>query len=745
MAQKKQNNPIFQTIFKKFLAISLISAFAVSLVYHFTPFTTVYAQNADNLAQKSPNYFYNRESAFILKNALDTTNGGMYLAVNKNGDKINDLIPGEVWAYKEDSLRGTDKTQVGQATCIRYFINEYLRTNQNGVEGINDQLPKDKKLSSAVDLLKKGKTCADFAINKMEISADEQKTTVKPDSLFYWGVVSADGSKKFDDASPENTTQTYRSESSLSWTMAEYALAMKQAGLSQAEYAPYQNAATRWWNWRKNTAIKLREDFNRNMSPGAGRDMYYPALGFALAELTGDNQYRDGDGTTNSDGSQYGAAPFANSQLGTGLKPSIPFTENKFALQEKTYTAALPRGTIFAKHDTDFPNNLQARDQWWDFGWEPLVTGQYPNYSLKAAYSYTDTQLSQAFMHSGGRELLAGVLKSLWFYSTYGANPEMYYVKDNVDKNKFTKPAFAKATQEYWNLINEKLWDDTPGQAAWLEATNAPYKPCFSGDNDIPFGDWKKPTIGDKVHALNADNSSTVTVSGVTDDATPYLSIAFAGSGIQKVEIVYTTNKGQNWITIPASFNGTNYTSTIPPVSPGTTVYYYAKAVDNFNNWTAFPTGSETWNDANVTISQDYTKAQTYTIPARGFGGDAPTDPVVPANPSVPAPSLPAPSLPTPATPAPAQPAVPTNPATPTTPVTNTPTPVVVNPPVVVDPAVKPISSISPTATTGPSPSTTPARPPSGFGGDAPATTTPSPATPTSPSTGLIRTGGRDN
>lgn len=619
----------------KIISFALILTFGISFLYKIRPIGIMAQNDVNSLSEKSPNYFYNRESAFILRHALDYDNGGMYLAVDKDGTKIDSIIPGEVWAYEANTLKGTDKTQVGQATCIRYFINEALRTKENGLDGVNDLLPSNLRISSSNEMLKKAKVCADFAINRMEIpqivtnksldqAPQDQADTFNPNVLFYWGVVSADGTKKYDDSNPRNTSETYRSESSLTWTLAELALAMKKNGLPSSEYQPYIDAALRWWNWRTNTAVAINEKYSAELTPGAGRDLYYPALGFVLSEITGNNLYRDGDGTENSDGSKKGAIPFANFQLGTGSTPIIPFGENDFALQEKTYTAALPRGTIFAKDAKINSSTGQVKSQWWDFGWSPLIAQTNNNeFEIKDATSFTDEELSQAFKHTGGRELLAGVLKSIWFYSTFGANPESFYVKDTADKTVFSKTNFSEATKEYWDVLNEKLWDDTAGQQAWLEAVGAPYKPCFSGDNDIPFGDWKKPTIGDKVHSINVDNSSTVTVSGVSDLSTPYLSIDFAGSGIKKVEVVYSADKGQTWTTIPTNFNGTNYTSTIPAVDPGTTVYYYAKAVDNFNNWTAFPTDSETWNDQNITINQDYTKAQTYTIPElpNGFGG----------------------------------------------------------------------------------------------------------------------------
>src|SRR5690606_17605931 len=59
---------------------------------------------------------------------------------------------------------------------------------------------------------------------------------------------------------------------------------------------------------------------------------------------------------------------------------------------------------------------------------------------------------------------------------------------------------------------------------------------------------------------------------------------------------------------------GNNYQATIPPQPDGTTVYYYARAQDAFNNNTAFPRGSEVWNDSGVTLSQNIGASQTYVV-----------------------------------------------------------------------------------------------------------------------------------
>jgi hypothetical protein len=488
---------------------------------------------------------------------LDPVNGGMFLAVNKDGAPITTSIAGEVWAYADTDHPGTDKTQVGQATCIRYFIQEYQRTSLNGVNGINELLPQDKKLSSSKALLEGAKNCANFAMQKMVIQ--DQSQTATPNALYYWGVVSDDGSKQWDDSSKFNTTDTYRTESSLSWSLAELAYALKTAGAASSEYQPYLDGALNWWNWRNTRAAVLDEDYKSpDFSSGAGRDFFYPNLGFTLTDITGNKEYRDGNGSNMADGKPYGAIPLANFELGTGNAPDIAAGEPEKPLQERTYTGAQPRGYIFTKHAKSFPSGITDRDQWWDFGTDPHIISNGSEYEIAPTSSITDAQLKSAFRHYAGRELLAGVIRSFWYYAAHGANPNMPYISENTAPDNLSKANFLAATKTYWDFTNEKLWDDTPGKEAWLEAVGAPYKPCFSGDNDVPIGDWRKPVIGDKVHTLNGNNSATVTVSGVNDPSTPYLGVDLPGSGIKNVEVVYTADRGKTWIVLPTSFNGTN-------------------------------------------------------------------------------------------------------------------------------------------------------------------------------------------
>lgn len=357
-----------------------------------------------------------------------------------------------------------------------------------------------------------------------------------------------------------------------------------------------------------------------NLQAGIGRDVFYPALGFSLSELTGNAVYRDGAAATptNADGTPYGAIPYANSRLGTGSVPDLTYPAPT-AMQDSAYTAGYGRGVIFARSAQHRADPLAACDQWWDFGNNPALAGS-STYSVRqptlptSAFPLNDGNLDDPFAHYAGREIVAGMLRADWFYYTFEANPEVFYVKDNPNRAALNQATFGAAAVSTWNFVNSKLWDDTPGQQAWFEALNQPYKPCFSGGTEVPIGDWLPPMIGNKVHTINPDNSALVTVSGVSDPDFPYLSWSFKGSGINTVEVVYSTDGGSSWTTLPTTPAGNaTYTATIPPVASGT-VYYYARAKDNFANWASFPAGAETWNSSGLSEGRSIAAAQNYVI-----------------------------------------------------------------------------------------------------------------------------------
>jgi hypothetical protein len=626
-------------------AVAVVSM--VMSTFVLTP--TVSAQNANSIANANPNYFYERETAFVINNTLDYTNGGMYVAVDKDGTKITNNIPESVWGYPNSTIPGVSKSHIGQATCIRYLITEYQRTNINGVQGVNSLVTNPtNKVSNATGLLEKAQLCADFVIDKFvipkadnveenpfdEVSTADQGDVDSPNKLFYWGVVDEEGDGGFfDDTASGNALGVSRSESSVAWSIAELGLAMKKAGFAEADYAPYRDHAINYMNWRKTVTSNGAVYEGNSFDTFSGRDFFYPNIGFALTEITGDTKYRDGDGTNNADNTAYGAIPFLNQHLGTADAPNLG-NQATNPLQESAYIAGYGRGVPFTKHSQQQLGDVTARDQWWEFGQSPHIVQSGSEYAVRETTDpfFSDEILSTPFAHFRGRELLAGIQRSLWFSYTNGVNPNIYYQAGNSNPANLSTNELGQKTVEYWDFINGNLWDNTSGQAAWLEAKGHDYKPCFSGGNDVPIGDWQAPEIGDKVHTLNTDNSALVTVSGVTDLDTPYMSWNFSASGVREVEVDYTTDNGATWTTLDATFDGTNFVATIPKVSEGTTVYYYAKAVDNFRNWTAFPSGAETWDNAGNSLGKSIENSQTYTIPAFASGV---TGPEVDPNPSV--------------------------------------------------------------------------------------------------------------
>lgn len=572
------------------------------------------------IANASPHYYYDRETAFLLNYGLDKTHGGLYTAVDNDGSELGDL-PVAVWGFPANYVRGTDKGLYAQATCVRYFITEYQRVTISGVgvAQINSLLKGDEIVD--LDLLAAAQSCADFTIAHLEIDqtddaiAEDSYTSGSPDkgdvaipdTLFYWASTSTSGASRFvDDTNPLGQISAARAESVMAWSLAELALALKKA---DQPYQPYLDAALRWWDWRQTTAAPLPPygdpnaeaaqngcqppaDNPDNCIPGIGRDVFLPALGFTLSEITDDVSYRQI------------ATDFVNNILGTADVPNLLYPPID-ALQDGTYMAGYGRGIIFAKHDQQAIGALEDRDQWWDFGNYPARLSLDPRQNT----AFSDN-LGEAFAHFGGREVIAGTQRALWFYYTFGEAPNIFYAGTFSPAEKLRQPL-----RDYWDYTNERLWDDTTGIAAWFEAVNQPYKPCFSGGVDIPIADWLPPVIGSKTHTLNADGSALVTVTGVTDDPWDYLNWQFDGSSVKTLEIVYSIDAGQTWIAVPANLLPDGSYNAIIPVQPaGTNVLYYARAMDWFSNWTSFPAGAETRDTAGNIVSQDALLTQQYVI-----------------------------------------------------------------------------------------------------------------------------------
>lgn len=667
-------------------------------------------------ATANPNYFYDRETAFVIKYALDNQYGGIYTAVSNTGGLYPNPLTVAVWGFPPNSIRGTDKSHVGQGVCIRYFITEYQRVTTAGIglSGINSILTGGPNpapaLANPLDLLAKAKSCADFVMNNLEITKSNvgQPGTTVPNRLFYWGFAKRNPTPAdpigpggfIDDTVVTGQGSAARSEAIIAWSLAELGLALKKAGRPAAEWNPYLQGALRWWEWRRTTANRVPPYNGNNYQAGIARDVFYPALGFTLAELTGDPQYQNGCTTTpnNADGTPCGAIPFVNSILGTGDAPNLPPNPPN-ALQDGTYVSGYARGIIFAKHAQLNIGPVAARNQWWDFGNYPArlnVTNPAANPAMN--------NLGTPFAHFNGRELVAGTERSIWFYYTFGENPGTVYPAVGT----FAAPKVAQGILAYWKFVNDQLWDPTTGYEAWFEAKGQPYKPCFSGGTDIPVGDWLAPLIGNKVHNINPDRSATITVSGVTDQNFPYLNWSFKGSGVSTVEVVYTIDNGQTWTVLPATPSGADYVATIPPVPVGATVYYYARARDAFGNSTAFPNGAETWNSAGTSLGPVVSKAQTYS-----FATPTPTSTPLPtATPTfTPAPTA-TPTLTPTATPTPGPGSTPT----PTGAATSTPSGTV---PATPSATVTPSGTVTPATPTTASDTSTP----SATGGSTPAVT----------------------
>jgi hypothetical protein len=596
----------------------------------------------------TPHYFYDRETAFLIRYAIDPVNDGLYTALDPDGNLPDGNIDAEVWGFPANLIPYSSKSLYAQATCVRYFIQEYQRVTVSGVgvAAINELLQTSGiQLGGPADLLDYARSCADFVINNMVIpqgaatgqepaeydgvgAPPTQGDTEHPNRLYYWVYANREGTGNFfDDTLELGVLSAARAESIVPWTFAELAFALQDAGVGGAGF--YESAAIDWWNWRQTLAEDLPPysgdptqpgcagappvDPN-NCIPGIGRDVFYPALGFLLTAVTADGSYE----TT--------ATTFINGLLGTGNAPDMPFPPPN-ALQDGAYSAGLSRGVIFARHEIE-GGTLGDRDQWWDFGFTPglNLNGAFGDLSPAANPEINVANMQIPFAHFRGRELLAGTQRALWFFFTYGISEDVWY---GGFANRPSQEDLGQAVLDYWNFTNEMLWDDTPGQEAWYENLGggefAQYKPCFAGGTDVPTADWLPPDIGDKVSTLNPDDSALVTVSGVVDQDWPYLSVNFRGSGIAEVQVVYTVDDGANFTVLPAAFDGTNYVATIPSQPDGTTVYYYATARDNFGNSTSFPAGSETWNSAGITIARDLNEMQTYSI-GEPVGPTDPTD-----------------------------------------------------------------------------------------------------------------------
>lgn len=610
-------------------------------------------------AEGNPNYFYDRETAFIINYAIDPDLGGAYTAVAGDGSVVGDL-PGNIWGvpmpdayFAGNPLQGSDRSLFGQGTCIRWFITEYQRTSDpdgNGIDGINEVLVAmgrpDLRLTNARQLLSiYAASCADFVIDYMVIPKTDDGIAEDPynpfgnpagsydlgagespdlgdvripNRVFYWTSVgieatapSVQTSRYVDDTLHQIAISgaAPRAESIVAWSIAELGNAMAAAGIPGS--GRFRTHGQAYWNWFFNDADAMpaydavppvatpdRTDYdgcpvafppNRCLVGGA-RDVFVPALGIAIGQAGA--------------GVAYG-----ETHLGTNNYPDLTYPPPD-TIQDGAYIAGFGRAVVFANLGTD-PGNF------WDFGNYPALEGAaLPGWDNPAAYpSIGAANLAQPFAHFAGREILAGVQRSFWFYYTFGENPNTVYpAAGTFDDTEDMREAIVG----YWNFVNTQMWDTTDGVEAWFESTSGNYKPCFSAGTDLPIGDWRAPAIADKVHVMNPDGSATVDVSGVEDEPFAFMSWEFAGSGVVNVEVVYSIDDGTNWITVVAADQGGGlWSGDIPAAdiaiaeAAGLPVYYYARAEDAFNNWRSFPEGAEERGTDGAINLQSTARSQT--------------------------------------------------------------------------------------------------------------------------------------
>ena len=618
-----------------------------------------------SVPDKTPAYYYDHETAFVINYSMDATNGGMFLALDPATNQPFGTILDDVYGFV--GAEGTDKNVMGQAVCVRYFIQEYQRvsTSGEGPLGINAVL--DDQMSSSISLANSDEllttyaaSCADFILDHLIIPADDSQSgagetcaqgglcesnadqgdTGQPNMFYYWASTGEDGTTRIiDDTKVDPGLSAARAFSSVAWSLAELALVLKDAngGTCDATCAKYRDAAIAYWDWRYTTAISTPAYNSNNVQTGVARDVFYSPLGYVLYLITGDASYRDGGATTaacpsanNLDGSPCGAIPFINNYVGTGSAPNLPYPA-PHSLQDGSYIAGYARAIMYSLHSAELSANASDRDQWWDFGWFTAIhDGTKMVMSPTEAQSKTGANYAAPFEHFGGREFLAGTQRAHMFYSTHGANPNANYPPYNATNQ--SKEKFAEQTVNYWEYMVDNLWDDTSGQRSWYESTSKQYKPCFSAGTEVPFADANPPIVSSVSHSMNCSDSGlaediTFNVSA-TDISTamPYMSWNFKGVGVNQVEILWTCDSSVASGGDPTAFNShlingnevDGYSGILPSATvtgacaANDTLYYYARATDNFGNTASLSpngtpetltNGSDWWTADSNTLS----------------------------------------------------------------------------------------------------------------------------------------------
>jgi hypothetical protein len=535
----------------------------------------------------NPNDYYDKETRFLIDYAIDQTNGGVFLALKGDGS-IWQTIPDVVYGFPPNFFEGSSKHPGGQAICIEYFVREYQRLKQNN-HSIQTSTQGEQ---SAKDMLAWAKKCADFVnaylIVGRGVNEPQPVPTCLPavgnTCLYYWGFVAADGQSNHRFATGEavqNFTPPpnhHLLDSFVAWMQAELALQLREIG--DPSYTSYKQAAIDYLEWAQKVGPPRQVVGATAANPSfAGRDRFWAGLLMSLYELsllegTPNDAYRqEAIDCINRRGAYAGS----NSHMIARCNGTSHVTA--FA-RSAVHALEMQRRGI---DNFTLPN---ANPIWHNFGTTRYIDNPaMPN------------NPTTPFAHGGGREFVAGLQRSHWFYYSFPNNSEAQNLVGGVTvPGNWTVESWSRyALLNYWKYSVEHMWDDTPGQEAWWDAELKPggngYKPCFSLGTPLPIGDWQAPVIGNKSHILNPDGSATVVVSGVRDEDWPYLSWNLRGIGVEAVRVFYSTDNSATWTKLDATQSLTDttlYLATIPP-QVNRTVYYYAEAEDAFGNISTYP------------------------------------------------------------------------------------------------------------------------------------------------------------
>ena len=596
------------------------------------------ATDADGLPA-TPNEFYDLETKFVIDHALDQTEGGIRLAVKADGTPWG-LIPDSIYGFKPNFFSGNAKHPGGQGQCIEYFLRENQRLSDTG----RTVATTTQGAQSAPDMLRWAKSCADTAIDRLIIgqgphvaempappacdldpaAATRSGNTGGSTCVYFWGFYdAANPTTKYwypigDTASYVNPPSHHLTDSFLAWSLAELAQNLQSRG--DASYTRYRDAALGFWNWARTVAGPPK---NTGSVVYSARDRFWANLGTQLSYIY------DAEGNTAA-AETFRAEVVACVNQKAGPNPAAPEYDYAANPHMRGRCNGESYSSAYGRAPASVQEQLRGRDYF--VGGKP----SWHNYGADDKFTRDPADPinpQKPFAHGSGREFVAGVQRADWFYYTYPNSPDPVdpiasppiTVTGTWDLESWTRYAILG----YWKYARNKMWDNTAGQQAWWESTSYMYKPCFSLGTPLPVADWKAPTIGNKIHTLNPDNSATVTVSGVEDGNFPYLGWQFKGIGVQNVKVFYRYESDNNpsvWAEAPASLSAPGtYTATIPASTKGPdTVFYYAEAADWFGNRSTFPSSAGTGGTYQIYTTRDVTYNVAWVDGARDEARRAP-------------------------------------------------------------------------------------------------------------------------